>query len=121
MQRLVTTHENETDALKVRTLNQLSRELLLLEGSDWPFLVTTGQAKDYAVERFETHCGNFDTLAAMVDSGRFDEASLHELESTNNAFPHLDYHWFKLPSPVVKAIQPEATEAEAKKQLTPTP
>src|SRR5207244_2808393 len=31
-------------------LSQCARELLLLESSDWPFLVTTGQAREYAIE-----------------------------------------------------------------------
>jgi 1,4-alpha-glucan branching enzyme len=30
-------------------------QLLLLAASDWPFLVTTGTAADYAAERFRRH------------------------------------------------------------------
>lgn len=118
MKRLVKQHANEQDGLKKRCLNQLARELLLLEGSDWPFLVTTGQAKDYAVERFQQHCTNFDCLAAMLDSGRFDEESMRTLEETNNLFPNLNYKWFQLPGDVVKPLTPEATTEEAKKVLT---
>ena len=40
-------------------LNQAARELLLLESSDWPFLVTTGQAPEYAIQRFTTHVARF--------------------------------------------------------------
>ena len=50
-------------------LNQAARELLLLQSSDWPFLVTTGQAKEYASERFTEHLERFNQLAAFVESG----------------------------------------------------
>ena len=43
-------------------LNQAARELLLVQSSDWPFLVTTGQAKDYAVKRFNEHVERFEAM-----------------------------------------------------------
>ena len=46
-------------------LNQAARELLLLESSDWPFLVTTGQAKEYASQRFNEHVDRFNALLAQ--------------------------------------------------------
>ena len=49
-----------------RVLNQAARELLLLQSSDWPFLVTTGQAKDYAVKRFNEHVERFNKLSEMA-------------------------------------------------------
>ena len=86
---------DEKDALKIRALNQAYRELLLLEGSDWPFLVTTKQAKDYAVERFTQHVENFNALATpLLEQGVADEPLLERLEEKNNAFPNLDYRWF---------------------------
>ena len=51
MEELVAAYPNATGIQK-EVLNQAARELLLLESSDWPFLVTTGQAKEYAIERF---------------------------------------------------------------------
>ena len=47
------------DAFHQRALRQAARELLLASASDWPFLVTTGQAADYAVERFRSHSLRF--------------------------------------------------------------
>lgn len=80
-------------------LNQAARELLLLESSDWPFLVTTGQARDYAIERFEDHLSRFDRLAATIDAGRTDEpdsvAFLRELQERDNPFPAIDYRDFR--------------------------
>ncbi|MCS7233249.1 MAG: DUF1957 domain-containing protein [Synergistetes bacterium] len=40
-------------------LNQAAKELLLLEASDWEFLYTTWQARDYAEQRFQRHYSNF--------------------------------------------------------------
>jgi 1,4-alpha-glucan branching enzyme len=54
-------------------LNQTARELLLLQASDWPFLISTGQAKDYATQRFNEHLARFDQLAALVESEAMSE------------------------------------------------
>ncbi len=73
-------------------LRQLCRELLLLQSSDWPFLVTTGQAAEYAVERFEAHLGRFASLADLLESGNLDEANRRaaELYELDKLFPDLD-------------------------------
>jgi len=55
--------------------DQAAREFLLLEASDWPFLVTTRQAKDYAEERFVRHLKDFETLARAALTGTCDERS----------------------------------------------
>ncbi len=80
-----------------RHLNQTARELLLLESSDWPFLITTGQAKEYAVNRFQEHSQRFETLAGIALAGKFNEAAhnlYHELYEMDNIFPHIDYRDF---------------------------
>jgi 1,4-alpha-glucan branching enzyme len=43
-------------------------QLLLLAASDWPFLVTTGAAADYAAQRFRTHRERLATLLSQ-DAG----------------------------------------------------
>ena len=95
MERLVESQpEAEGDA--AMALNQAARELLLLESSDWPFLVTTGQAKEYALKRFDSHLGRFQRLAQMVEAGRMSAARLlaAELYELDKVFPDIDYHWF---------------------------
>lgn len=94
LQELVATYQNEQDPLKVRLLNQALRELLLLESSDWPFLVTTFQAKDYAVERFNQHKDRFWTLVNMLTSNQIDESTLSQIERLDNPFPNLDFRWY---------------------------
>jgi 1,4-alpha-glucan branching enzyme len=43
-----------------------ARELLALQASDWPFMVSRGQAVPYARERFEGHSG---ALARALRAG----------------------------------------------------
>ena len=111
MRKLIRQYPNETDPLKRRFLNQALRELLLLQSSDWPFLVTTFQAKDYAVERFEKHVDNFNTLCGMLESGKLDEACLRALEDTDNPFSNVDYRWFEV-KPMPSVSQPDLQVVE---------
>ncbi len=79
-------NDGQGDHLTVRAAKQLARELLLLESSDWPFLVTTGQAKDYAVERFTAHKERFQEILAMIKEGTIDEGKLSKIEDIDNCF-----------------------------------
>jgi 1,4-alpha-glucan branching enzyme len=47
-------------------LQQAARELLLLEASDWTFLITTGSARDYAEVRLLDHARRFESVATLV-------------------------------------------------------
>lgn len=49
-----------------RILTQLARELLLLQASDWQFLITTWAARDYAEARVSDHHANFQRLAQLL-------------------------------------------------------
>ena len=78
MEGLVEKHP-EADGDLLRLLNQAARELLLLESSDWPFLISTGQAKEYASGRFQQHLARFNHLSEIVHRGRIEEADRHFL------------------------------------------
>jgi len=74
--------------MRERAARQAARELLLAQSSDWPFLVTTGQATDYAVERFRGHAMRFRRcceLARRATAG--DEVELRSIERADNPFP----------------------------------
>ena len=84
-------------AVGKRIVQQLCRELLLLESSDWQFLITTGAARDYAEMRFLTHNDQFLELKtiwqAFEQSGKLNEhmtARLAEIEQRDNIFPDVD-------------------------------
>lgn len=79
------------------TLIQAGRELLLLQSSDWPFLVTTGQAKEYAIDRFKEHVERFHRLADAAETGRVNQGQAsyaRELYELDKVFPQLDYRVF---------------------------
>jgi len=75
-------------------LNQAAREVMLMQSSDWQFLVTTGQAREYAIQRFSQHVERFDRLAKSLDAGTVDIAYAKELYNLDNIFPDIDYRWY---------------------------
>jgi 1,4-alpha-glucan branching enzyme len=82
------------DARRVAALNQTARELLLLQSSDWPFLISTGQAAEYAALRFTEHAAKFNRLAFLADATTLsadDEALVAEAFAQDNVFPDIDY------------------------------
>ncbi len=60
-------------------LKQAARELLLLEASDWQFLITTQSAEEYSNTRFEKHCKRLSKLLKIVD-GLFDREETSKKE-----------------------------------------
>jgi 1,4-alpha-glucan branching enzyme len=48
-------------------LDQLRRTVLLIESSDWAFLISTGTAERYAAERWQGHAGDAAFLARLVE------------------------------------------------------
>jgi 1,4-alpha-glucan branching enzyme len=87
----------EADAAMKKILNQTARELVLLQSSDWPFLITTGQARVYAESRFLEHVNRFQKLADIAESGRADKAAValcDEIWELDKVFPKIDYRSF---------------------------
>jgi len=74
--------------LRERAADQALRELLLLESSDWPFLVTTGQAADYGAEQFRSHALRLRRSVELAEhGGAADDGELRSLERTDAVFP----------------------------------
>ncbi len=74
-----------------RALNQAARELLLLQASDWAFIMKTGTAVGYAVARVKAHTARFRRLDREISEGRIDEGWLADLERRDNLFGEIDY------------------------------
>jgi 1,4-alpha-glucan branching enzyme len=68
MIELANTITPESDPGLVRVASQMGRELLLMESSDWQFLISTWSARDYAEMRFSTHLGDFLRLSEIAQS-----------------------------------------------------
>ncbi len=82
------------NAMATRLASQLCRELLLLESSDWQFLITTEHARDYAEKRFHTHLDQFRTLLGawrrFESTGEISaeaQQKLGEIERRDSIFP----------------------------------
>ena len=82
-----------------RILAQAARELLLLQSSDWQFLITTWAARDYAEARFTEHYANVTRLLQMLrrtlagsPPGGAEEEFLQARETQNFVFPDIAAH-----------------------------
>ncbi|MHA2392168.1 MAG: glycoside hydrolase family 57 protein [Promethearchaeota archaeon] len=84
---------------EIRILKQISRELLLMEGSDWPFLLYTEQAKEYANQRFHHHHQRFNKLIWAArnfdDHNRISNEELEEIESIDSCFSEVNVDYFR--------------------------
>lgn len=79
------------DGLLKRALDQMARELLLAESSDWAFMMKTGTSTEYAVRRTREHLVAFLRLYESVRKGTIDEVRVGELENKNCIFPNVNY------------------------------
>lgn len=91
MKKLAENYFEEKNPLKVRALNQMLRELLLAESSDWPFIMTTGTSVEYAVNRIKTHVKRFLDLESQLVRDNIDEEFLTRIEREDDIFPWVDY------------------------------
>jgi 1,4-alpha-glucan branching enzyme len=82
------------DGLTQRALNQMARELLLAQSSDWAFILKTQTHTAYAYRRLRDHMSRFSYLHEMVSRNAVDEPWLAEREATDTLFPALDYRLY---------------------------
>jgi 1,4-alpha-glucan branching enzyme len=94
LENLANKHFNETDKVKNRLLNQLTRELLLAQSSDWAFLMTTNTAREYSTRRTKEHIENFNRLLDVFLSDSIDISVLEWMEYKNSIFKELDFRVF---------------------------
>ena len=82
-----------------KILKQIARELLLMEGSDWPFLLYTAQTKEYANQRFHQHHQRFLKLIWAAknfeDNSRISLNELEKIESIDSCFQDIDINYFR--------------------------
>jgi 1,4-alpha-glucan branching enzyme len=83
--------EERREAIPPRLFAALERQALLLQASDWPFLIDNEVSRDYADSRIAGHVRDFWRLARMADDGTADEAFLDELDDRDRLFaPELE-------------------------------
>jgi len=78
-------------------LTEAARELLLVQASDWQFVITSGGAVDYGFRRFCGHLDRLDALLTLLDdllAGRPPKPELvarrAEASAADGCFAHLD-------------------------------
>ncbi|NDJ84661.1 MAG: DUF1957 domain-containing protein [Chloroflexi bacterium] len=95
MTALANRHKDQWEDENLRgVLNQAARELLLAESSDWPFLVTTGQARNYAIQRFSQHLERYRKLTESVERGEPDGELAAQYWELDRLYPNIDYRWW---------------------------
>ncbi|MBI5287016.1 MAG: DUF1957 domain-containing protein, partial [Deltaproteobacteria bacterium] len=94
--------DKKEDTTLQAILKQAAIELLILQASDWQFLISTFSAKDYAEMRVVRHYEDFKRLADMArKKGRgeaLSEGDFHFLDfcqERDDIFPDMDISWFK--------------------------
>jgi 1,4-alpha-glucan branching enzyme len=74
-----------------RLLNQMARELVLAQSSDWLFILTMQTSAYYAEQRFRNHVHRFFALLDALYGKPFEEGDLKRVERNDAIFPQIDY------------------------------
>jgi len=102
MVELANKYAETKDGVVRRILNQLAREVLLIESSDWQFLISTWSARDYAESRLTVHAEHIKHLAKILDS--YDQSKLltereqvylAKIEEVDDVFPGIDFTYWR--------------------------
>ena len=98
---IIAKYKDSNDPNLIKILKQMARELLLLQSSDWPFLITTWSARDYAENRIALHYENFNRLYDMASryatGQNIEEGEWHflgSIEANDDIFEALDLEPF---------------------------
>ncbi len=94
MVEIARAHSSDASPVEERTLKQLVRELLLMQSSDWAFLMKSGTAKDYATRRTSDHVRRFNKLHEQVVDHQIDENFLGDCEWRDNLFPNVNWRYY---------------------------
>jgi 1,4-alpha-glucan branching enzyme len=76
---LVRNHRHASGAMG-QVLDQAIRELLLLQSSDWPFILKMGTATRYAEARIRSHVHRLRHLGHLLDTQRVEDADVQWLD-----------------------------------------
>jgi 1,4-alpha-glucan branching enzyme len=73
---LVSTRRFET-GIRGKALDQAIIQLLLLQTSDWPFILKTGSVTEYAESRIRVHAARIRRLGTIVEGDSISESDVH--------------------------------------------
>jgi len=102
LRALLRDHGTGHDETMRSLLKQACRELLLLQASDWQFLITTGAAPDYAAARIHCHHSDYKRVAELARRyGRGEYISQEEWDAfgaicaRDRIFEDIEPGWFR--------------------------
>lgn len=93
MLRLAHRFSNPTP-VQEKLLNQAARELLLLQSSDWAFMLSRQDFPLYAIRRFHDHLERFSYLEQTLFRN-LSPHRLEQIEKIDNLFPELNYRVYR--------------------------
>jgi 1,4-alpha-glucan branching enzyme len=107
MQKAAQKFGGRTDEPVMSLLKLLAREMVLLESSDWQFLISTWSARDYAEMRFSNHNSDFKKILDLLDKAgkgqplsNADNESIREISERDACFENINpKHWAKVEYP----------------------
>ncbi len=101
MQEAAQKYGDRTDEPVASLLKLLARELVLLESSDWQFLISTWAARDYAEMRFSNHNSDFKKVLELLHKAGegeiLSEAHMElvkEISERDTCFEHIKPKWW---------------------------
>ncbi|MGA3067056.1 MAG: 1,4-alpha-glucan branching protein domain-containing protein [Tepidisphaeraceae bacterium] len=102
MARLVRELPWQTNAAVAEHLVRAGRQLLLLQASDWPFVIHSHGAVDYGIQRFCGHVTNFNRAAEIAEEVFRGEGlsavravEVAEMDVHDDVFLDIDLNWWK--------------------------
>jgi len=91
----------QTNGQVKQMMERAAREMLLLQASDWPFVIHSQGAVDYGIQRFAGHCTRFDrmtNIAEAISGGRpmthVEEVEVAETDLHDSVFKEIDLGWW---------------------------
>jgi 1,4-alpha-glucan branching enzyme len=86
VERTMERFEAERERIPPNLFAAMERQTLLLQSSDWPFLIDNEVSQDYARHRIAEHHGDFRRLAAMAEKGILVKSVLDDIEYKDRLF-----------------------------------
>ncbi len=101
MQEAARKYGDRTDEPVASLLKLLAKELVLLESSDWQFLISTWAARDYAEMRFSNHHSDFKKVFELLEKAAGGESlsdneqeQIAKISARDTLFEHIDPTWW---------------------------
>jgi 1,4-alpha-glucan branching enzyme len=86
VERALEMFETRRHTIRPELFAALERQALLLQSSDWPFLIDNEVSRDYADSRIREHVDDFWRLARMADAGLVDDSAFSAIAARDRVF-----------------------------------